>query len=86
MSSNLTKCFVTRELMRWPGIESIYGRFLQQTPVFSHPADLDVLIRWARCHRLDLTGLEVGPPSLEEAYLALTGKPAATPKEAPSHV
>ena len=50
------------------------------------PADLGVLIRWARCHRLDLTGLEVGPPSLEEAYLALTGKPAATPKEAPSHV
>jgi ABC-2 type transport system ATP-binding protein len=50
------------------------------------PADLDVLIRWARRHRLDLTGLEVGPPSLEEAYLALTGRPATTPKEAPSHV
>ncbi|KAG6817714.1 hypothetical protein H0H87_004505 [Tephrocybe sp. NHM501043] len=28
-------CFVTRELMRWPGIVSIYGEFLQQTPVFS---------------------------------------------------
>ncbi|KAF8640531.1 hypothetical protein AX17_000193 [Amanita inopinata Kibby_2008] len=32
---NLTKCFVTRELMRWPGIEAIYGEFLRQTPVFS---------------------------------------------------
>ncbi|KAH7914787.1 hypothetical protein BJ138DRAFT_999316 [Hygrophoropsis aurantiaca] len=32
---NLVKCFVTRELMRWPGIESIYGPFLRTTPVFS---------------------------------------------------
>ncbi|KAF7302732.1 hypothetical protein HMN09_00908100 [Mycena chlorophos] len=32
---NLVKCFVTRELMRWPGIESLYGKFLRQTPVFS---------------------------------------------------
>ncbi|GLB35964.1 putative motif in proteasome subunits, Int-6, Nip-1 and TRIP-15 [Lyophyllum shimeji] len=32
---NLVKCFVTRELMRWPGIETIYGEFLRQTPVFS---------------------------------------------------
>lgn len=44
MSSNLTKCFVTRELMRWPGIESIYGRFLQQTPVFSQEK------RWEDLH------------------------------------
>jgi 26S proteasome regulatory subunit N5 len=29
------KCFVTRELMRWPGIEAIYGPFLRTTPVFS---------------------------------------------------
>jgi ABC-2 type transport system ATP-binding protein len=50
-------------------------------------ADLGVLIGWARRHRLDLTGLEVGPPSLEEAYLALTGKPGQPPvrKEVPSH-
>ncbi|KAF8973597.1 26S proteasome non-ATPase regulatory subunit 12 [Flammula alnicola] len=32
---NLVKCFVTTELMRWPGIEAIYGEFLQKTPVFS---------------------------------------------------
>lgn len=32
--SNLVKCFVTTELMRWPGIESIYGAFLRKTPVF----------------------------------------------------
>ncbi|KAF5312350.1 hypothetical protein D9619_002908 [Psilocybe cf. subviscida] len=31
---NLVKCFVTTELMRWPGIESIYGAFLRKTPVF----------------------------------------------------
>jgi len=32
---NLVKCFVTRELMRWPGIETLYGPFLRTTPVFS---------------------------------------------------
>ncbi|KAF7303212.1 26S proteasome non-ATPase regulatory subunit 12 [Mycena kentingensis (nom. inval.)] len=32
---NLVKCFVTRELMRWPGIVSLYGEFLRKTPVFS---------------------------------------------------
>ncbi|KAG6862181.1 hypothetical protein C0995_004263 [Termitomyces sp. Mi166 len=32
---NLVKCFTTRELMRWPGIEAIYGEFLRKTPVFS---------------------------------------------------
>ncbi|KIM70386.1 hypothetical protein SCLCIDRAFT_529641 [Scleroderma citrinum Foug A] len=32
---NLVKSFVTRELMRWPGIEAIYGPFLRTTPVFS---------------------------------------------------
>lgn len=33
--SNLVKCFVTRELMRWPGIVELYGEFLRATPVFS---------------------------------------------------
>ena len=49
--------------------------------------DLESLIGWARRHRLDLTGLEVGPPSLEEAYLALTGETTPPPalKEAPCH-
>jgi 26S proteasome regulatory subunit N5 len=32
---NLVKSFVTRELMRWPGIEGIYGPFLRTTPVFT---------------------------------------------------
>jgi ABC-2 type transport system ATP-binding protein len=31
------------------------------------------LIGWADAHHLDLDGLEVGPPSLEDAYLAITG-------------
>ena len=31
------------------------------------------LIAWADAHRLGLTGIEVGPPSLEDAYLAATG-------------
>jgi len=40
---NLVKCFVTRELMRWPGIETIYGEFLRQTPVFSNQKRWDDL-------------------------------------------
>jgi len=35
-------------------------------------ADLSLLVGWARENDVDLTGLEVGPPSLEDAYLALT--------------
>ncbi|EJD51782.1 PCI-domain-containing protein [Auricularia subglabra TFB-10046 SS5] len=31
---NLLKCFATQELMRWPGIQSIYGATLKQTSVF----------------------------------------------------
>jgi ABC-2 type transport system ATP-binding protein len=37
-------------------------------------ADLSVLVGWARANHVDLTGLEVGPPSLEDAYLSLTGE------------
>ncbi len=37
-------------------------------------ADLARLTGWARDNRVDLTGLEVGPPSLEDAYLALTSE------------
>ncbi len=33
--------------------------------------DLAMLVGWAREHDVDLTGLEVGSPSLEDAYLAL---------------
>jgi ABC-2 type transport system ATP-binding protein len=35
-------------------------------------ADLALLVGWARENHVDLTGLEVGPPSLENAYLTLT--------------
>jgi len=35
-------------------------------------ADLAMLAGWARDNHVDLTGLEVGPPSLEDAYLTLT--------------
>lgn len=32
--SDLIKCFTTPELMRWPGIEALYGESLRQTKVF----------------------------------------------------
>jgi ABC-2 type transport system ATP-binding protein len=37
-------------------------------------ADLALLTGWARDNMVDLTGLEVGSPSLEDAYLALTSE------------
>jgi ABC-2 type transport system ATP-binding protein len=46
-------------------------------------ADLAALVAWARSNSVDLTGLEVGPPSLEDAYLALTGR---SPAPADDHV
>lgn len=46
-------------------------------------AALRDLTGWAGQHGLDLSGLEVGPPSLEEAYLAAIGEPL-TP-EASAH-
>lgn len=33
--SNLAKCFVTKELMRWPGVESLYGPHLRPATIFS---------------------------------------------------
>jgi ABC-2 type transport system ATP-binding protein len=36
------------------------------------------LLAWADRHHLDLAGLEVGPPSLEDAYLAAIGPPPIT--------
>jgi ABC-2 type transport system ATP-binding protein len=42
--------------------------------------DLALLAEWARDHHVDLTGLEVGPPSLEDAYFAITETlPTETP-------
>ena len=50
-------------------------------------ATLGALAGWAEAHGLDLAGLEVGAPSLEDAYLALVAEPsaAAPSQEVPSH-
>jgi len=46
------------------------------------PDDVATTLRdltgWAGRHGLDLRGLEVGPPSLEDAYLAITGDRTVT--------
>ena len=44
--SNLVKCFVTRELMRWPGIQEIYGPTLRSTHVFGNDQEK----RWEDLH------------------------------------
>jgi ABC-2 type transport system ATP-binding protein len=41
-------------------------------------AALRDLVGWADQNHLDLTELEIGPPSLEDAYLAITGTPSET--------
>jgi ABC-2 type transport system ATP-binding protein len=53
------------------------GRLVVRTAEVT--AALDALVGWARRHRVELAGLEVGPPSLEDAYLALIEE------EVPSH-
>jgi ABC-2 type transport system ATP-binding protein len=35
------------------------------------------LLAWADSHQLELSGLEVGPPTLEDAYLTAIGQPLA---------
>jgi len=47
-------------------------------------ADLDALVGWARRNRADLTGLEISPPSLEDAYLSLTADASLSPLTTPS--
>jgi ABC-2 type transport system ATP-binding protein len=42
-------------------------------------AALRDLLAWAQTQHLDLAGLEVGPPSLEDAYLNTIGEPPARP-------
>ncbi|HEY7048861.1 MAG TPA: ABC transporter ATP-binding protein [Jatrophihabitantaceae bacterium] len=48
------------------------------------------LASWAERHELDLSALQVNPPSLEDAYLAVAGSPALTglgrPDPEPQHV
>jgi ABC-2 type transport system ATP-binding protein len=46
-------------------------------------ATLGQLVGWAERHHLDLARLEIGPPTLEEAYLTAIGEPL-TP-EIPAH-
>jgi ABC-2 type transport system ATP-binding protein len=53
--------------------EHVHGNELE-LPSSDVTADLALLADWARGNYVDLTGLEVGPPSLEDAYLALTGE------------
>jgi hypothetical protein len=45
-------------------------------------ADLGALVMWARANHVDLTSLEVGSPSLEDAYLAITGQHPREAREA----
>ena len=42
---------------------------------------LDALTAWAWRNGVELAGIEVGPPSLEDAYLALVGEAPATQPE-----
>lgn len=46
---NLLKCFTTPELMRWPGIEALYGPLLRATPTFAPGTDGDY--RWEELHK-----------------------------------
>jgi ABC-2 type transport system ATP-binding protein len=62
------------------GLDPDRGELLLRTAEVT--AVLDALVGWARRHRIDLAGLEIGPPTLEDAYLTLIG---ATPEEVPAH-
>jgi ABC-2 type transport system ATP-binding protein len=46
-------------------------------PAESPAGPLRDLVAWADSHDLDLSGVRIGPPSLEDAYLAAIGEPAA---------
>jgi ABC-2 type transport system ATP-binding protein len=55
-----------------PALSQHVGGGVLTMPSADVTADLALLVGWARENYVDLTGLEVGPPSLEDAYLALT--------------
>ncbi|KDN44380.1 putative RPN5-26S proteasome regulatory subunit [Tilletiaria anomala UBC 951] len=46
---NLLKCFTTAELMRWPGIEALYGPLLRNSAAFAPDADGNA--RWEDLHK-----------------------------------
>jgi len=54
-----------------PALAQHVARNVLTMPSADVTADLATLIDWARENYVDLTGLEVGPPSLEDAYLSL---------------
>jgi ABC-2 type transport system ATP-binding protein len=69
-------------LVRFPlpttdGLPAVLAPHLANGELLARTRDprglLAALVDWARARDLDLTGLEVGPPSLETAYLELTG-------------
>lgn len=45
---SLLKCFTTPELMRWPGIEALYGPMLRSLSVFSGSKEAEA--RWKQLH------------------------------------
>ena len=57
-----------------PALAQHVGNNVLTMPSADVTADLAMLVGWARENSVDLTGLEVGPPSLEDAYLALTSE------------
>ncbi|UZJ52177.1 hypothetical protein CBS101457_001497 [Exobasidium rhododendri] len=46
---NLLKCFTTPELMRWPGIETLYTPILRVTPTFDQSEEGNY--RWEELHK-----------------------------------
>ena len=62
---------------RKPGLAGHVADGELMLPSADVTADLALLVGWARGNHLDLTGLEVGSPSLEDAYLALTSEEGA---------
>ena len=56
---------------------------IRTTDVAAH---LGELVAWAQRNNVDLSGLAVGPPSLEDAYLAIVGSTPSTQALSLSHV
>ena len=61
---------VTALLRTLPAVAAQAGELL--LPSREPARDLRLLLDWAEAHGANLHGLEVAPPSLEDAYLALT--------------
>jgi ABC-2 type transport system ATP-binding protein len=61
------------------GVDPDRGELVVQTTEVT--TALDALAGWAGRHRIDLAGLEVGPPSLEDAYLTLISDTATASQQ-----